>query len=310
MDISIFSSVSKYPIPEFENRDWLDKTTLTVAKCWKEKQKNYRHRNLKVKNAAFRSCVFCGSAADSREHVFAKRLCARAGAKKYLVAVGLFVEGKGHSIRNRNLIEGVLVRHVCAKCNNTWMNDLEAWFESRLGFLIEPQWPKLALAMIKELKAERSRLAQWLMKTAVMYSKASVQGDHRVEFSTDVTRKIKDGTLPENCWVDLAYSKSLFAVGAGISRIFNVINAGQPPQHKVLNSGDGFKFIVQFNHLLLRLGQVPNANVTYQSQRGECPVRLYPTPLRIPNNFEYTDMMQFERSVILETWQGCPGNIK
>ena len=35
-----------------------------------------------------------------------------------MVAVGHFVEGKGNFVRNRNLIEGVLVRHVCAKCNN------------------------------------------------------------------------------------------------------------------------------------------------------------------------------------------------
>jgi hypothetical protein len=40
------------------------------------------HRILrKMKITAFRSCVFCGLTADSREHVFAKRLCARAGAK-------------------------------------------------------------------------------------------------------------------------------------------------------------------------------------------------------------------------------------
>jgi hypothetical protein len=190
------------------------------------------------------------------------------------------------------------------------MNDLEAWFESRLGFLIEPQWPKLALSMVEDLRSERNKLAQWLVKTAVMYSKAGVQGDHRVEFPQDVTQKIKDGILPENCWVDLASSKYVSAVGAGITRIFNVINGREPPQYKVLNNGGGFKFTVQFNHLLLRIGQVPNANVTYQSRHGERPIRLYPTPLLIPNDFEYDNMMQFEHSVVLETWQGCPGNIE
>ncbi|HTV40680.1 MAG TPA: hypothetical protein VMF08_08895 [Candidatus Sulfotelmatobacter sp.] len=190
------------------------------------------------------------------------------------------------------------------------MNDLEAWFESRLGYLIEPQWPKLALMMIEELRSERNKLAQWLMKTAIMFSKASLQGEYPVEFSADVMQKVKDGILPENCWADLAYSKSVASkVGGTITRHFHVINGGKP-QDQVLNNGDGFKFNVQFNHLLLRLGQMPNANVTYQSQRGECPVRLYPTPLRIPDNFDYEDIMQFEHSLVLETWNGCSGNIR
>jgi len=81
-------------------------------------------------------------------------------------------------------------------------------------------------------------------------------------------------------------------------------------QIQVLKSGDGFKFIVQFNHLLLRIAQAPGANVTYQSQRGELPVRLYPTPIpRTPENFAYEDIMKFEHSVVLETWAGCRGNI-
>jgi hypothetical protein len=258
-----------------------------------------------------RFCVFCGSPADSNEHVFALRLCNRAGAVKYPVIAGLSVEGQENVTRKEHQIEAVQVRHVCAKCNNGWMNDLEAWFESRLGFLIEPQWPQLALPMIEALNSERNKLAQWLMKTAVMFSLASLQGEHRVEFSPTVTRKIKDGILPENCWVDSAFSKSvLSAVGGTITRVFYVKNGGQPIQSQVLKNGDGFKFIVQFNHLLLRIGQAPNANVTYQSWQGESPVRLYPTPApKIPDNFAYEDIMKFEKAVVLETWKGCCGSI-
>ena len=264
-----------------------------------------------MKSDAVRSCVFCGAAADSKEHVFAKRLCKRAGAVKYPIVVGLSTEGKKPVTRNEHLIEGIQVRHVCTGCNNGWMNDLEGWFESRLGFLIEPQWPKLALAMIEEIKPERNKLAQWMMKTAVMFSRASLQGEHPVRFSRTITEKVKDGILPENCWIDLAYSKAKPSTVAGtITRCFRVINGRQPMQVQVLKSGDGFKFIVQFNHLLLRIGQAPGANVTYQSSRGELPVRLYPTPAPgIHDNFAYQDFMQFEHSVILETWKGCQGNI-
>lgn len=259
-----------------------------------------------------RSCVFCGGAADSREHVLALRLCERAGAVNYPIVAGLSTEGKEPVTRNgQHLIQNVTVRHVCKKCNNGWMNGLEEWFESRLGYLIEPQWPKLALAMIEELKAERKTLAQWLMKTAIMCSKAVVHGQHPVKFSTDTTLKLKEGILPENCWVDLAYSKKISTVVGGlITRHFRVQNGGHPLKNMVLNYGDGFKFIVQFNHLLLCLGKVPNANVTYRSQRGELPIRLYPTPLSIPQDFEYQDIKEFEQAVLLKTWLGCTGNIK
>jgi hypothetical protein len=259
---------------------------------------------------ASRYCVFCGLPADSKEHVFALRLCERAGASKYPVIVGLAAEGKDNVARTEHPIDAFSVRQVCADCNNNWMNNLEAWFELRLGSLIERQWPESALKIIEELQLERHKLAQWLMKTAVMFSCASLQGEHPVEFVPEVTRKIKSGIVPENCWVDLAYSKSTKSrLGGGITRCFRVINGGAPVASQVLKNGDGFKFIIQYNHLLLCIGQVPSANITYLSHRGELPVRLYPTSDPIPNDFAYDDIMHYERSIELETWAGCRGNI-
>ena len=120
---------------------------------------------------AKRSCVFCGGPANSREHVFAKRLCKRAEAERFSVISGLFIEGEGTVTRKEHQLEAVQVRQVCLTCNNTWMNDLEVWFERRSGCLIEPNWPKLALPMIESIKEECTQLAQWLMKTAVMFKR-------------------------------------------------------------------------------------------------------------------------------------------
>jgi hypothetical protein len=257
-----------------------------------------------------RHCVFCGAAADSREHVFAKRLCKRAGAVKFKVIAGLSVEGETKAVRETHEIESVQVRHVCKGCNNNWMNDLEAWFEKRLGFLIEPQWPKLALSMIETLKTEREQLAKWLLKSAVMFNLASLQGEHRVKFAPEMIRGIKEGIIPKNCWVDLAYAK-MPTVGGTITRCFRVINGGIYNPSQIVEDGGSFKFYVQFNHLLLRIGQAPNANVTYQSWQGEFPVRLYPKPApKTPDKFTYEDIMKFEHAVILETWLGCRGNIR
>ena len=214
-----------------------------------------------LKTNASRSCVFCGSPADSKEHVFALRLCNRAGAEKYSVVAGLSVEGRENVTRPAHIVQNVQVRHVCAKCNNGWMNDLEAWFEKRLGFLIEPDWPGFALpGIIEALKSERNMLAQWLMKTAITFSLATIRGENPVEFVPAVTHKLKQGILPENCWVDLAYSKTVpTIVGGAITRIFHVKNGGEPIQDKVSN--DGFNFIVEFNHLLLRIAQARSVQI-------------------------------------------------
>ena len=151
-------------------------------------------------------CVFCGSRANSDEHVIATRLFKRAGAVRFSVIPGVYTEGQEMRTRPKHTLESFTVGRACRECNHGWMNDLEDWFESRLGYLIEPKWPKLALTMIEELKPERNKLAHWMMKTAVTFSLSTMESEYRVVFPADVTLKIKEGILPKNVWVDLAYS--------------------------------------------------------------------------------------------------------
>ena len=260
-------------------------------------------------NILRRHCVFCGSPADSREHVFAKRLCKRAGAIRFTVVPGIYSEGTGTITRKQHLIENFQVRHVCTSCNNGWMNGLEVWFEERLGLLIEPNWPKLALPIIETVMQDRQKLAQWLLKTAVMFNLGSMKGSLPIDFEPRVTRTIKDGILPDSCWVDLAYCK-LPTIGGVMGKCFQVINAGQYNSCQILAPGLGFRFTVQFNHLLLRIARAPGANITYKSWSGELPVRMYPSPVpKVHDHIAYDDVMKFEHAVILETWLGCEGNL-
>jgi hypothetical protein len=115
------------------------------------------------------------------------------------------------------------------------------------------------------------------------------------------------GKIPDYCWVDIGFS-CLSTVGAGIGKCFRTINGGQY-QYSQVFSGFGFSFIVQFNHLLLRIASAPTADVEYDPSFGGKPVRLYPTPdsrIVIP---EYADFMKFQHSLVLRTWLGCKGNI-
>jgi hypothetical protein len=255
-------------------------------------------------------CVFCGSRANSDEHVFAETVCECAGDLFYPVSAGLSVEGQANVIRNARPmpIKSLKVNCVCRTCNQTWMSKLEVWFVSRLGFLIKPQWPENSVVLIEALKSERDKLAHWLIKTAVTFNHSMMKGKHSVEFSFAVTQKIKDGILPENCWVDLAYSKAK-TFGAMITNQFDVINGGKLFPGVVMKNGDGFNFVIQFNHLLLRIARAPHVGeFIYSNENGELPVRLYPTPSpQTPDNFAYEDMMNFQRSIILRTWAGCCG---
>ena len=148
------------------------------------------------------------------------------------------------------------------------------------------------------------------MKTAVTYSHTTLETNHQVEFPFAVTQKIKDGILPENCWVDLAYSKSA-ATSAAITRHFYVKNGNQPIQNFVLENGHGFHFVFQLNHLLLRIAQAPQVGeFFYGNQSGAIPIRLYPTPsAQTPENFAFEDVVDFHQSLILKTWEGCRGSI-
>lgn len=255
-----------------------------------------------------RKCVFCGEPADSREHVFAKRLCERAQAKKLAVVAGIYTEGEGMKRRPKHLLDTLTVRHVCAKCNNGWMNALEEWFEKRLGYLIEPVWPRLAHEFISAVGPERHKLAQWLMKTAVMFNCAAMKGKNHVDFPLNVVSDIATGKIPEYCWVDLGFAKQ-GDVGCGIGKCFRTINGGQYQPSQVY-SGFGFHFVIQLNHLLLRIARVSGADVDYDSTLGGRPIRLYPISdhqvIVVP---EYLDNMKFQNSLVLRTWRGCQGNV-
>lgn len=94
-----------------------------------------------------------------------------------------------------------------------------------------------------------------------------------------------------------------------IGKCFRTFNGCQYHQWQTYN-GFGFRFVIQFNHLLLRMSLAPGAEVIYDPELGGPPLRIYPVPLcgqtAVP---EYQDLMQFEHCVVLKTWDGCRGNV-
>jgi hypothetical protein len=126
-----------------------------------------------------RKCIFCDGVPVTREHVIAERLTKRMGRSQFAVIPGRTTQAEGTKARERVLLHALTVKSVCATCNNGWMNDLEAWFERRLGFLIEPVWPKLADEMISTVASQGRSLALWMLKSAAMFDQSSLLKSNR-----------------------------------------------------------------------------------------------------------------------------------
>src|SRR6266576_1251373 len=94
-----------------------------------------------------RTCLFCDAAADSREHVIPEWLSKRMAIRNEPFHPAIFNEAVGHKAYPSIKPESFRTRQVCTSCNNGWMSLLETEFQRRLGFLVEPEWPRLATDM-------------------------------------------------------------------------------------------------------------------------------------------------------------------
>lgn len=88
-----------------------------------------------------KQCIFCGSTANSKEHVISKRLAKRMRISDKQITVAALTESRGYKERKRHPLLSYEVRCVCKTCNSGWMNALEAFIEESVGSLIEPKWP-------------------------------------------------------------------------------------------------------------------------------------------------------------------------
>src|SRR4051794_34926714 len=109
-----------------------------------------------------RSCVFCGRAPVTKEHVWPDWMRRREGIREARTHRQVF-ERHGEIEEDRDWESQpfkMTVRAVCRECNNGWMGDLEANAKALLGPMLDGRGRQLH-------RGGQLHLAAWALKTAL-----------------------------------------------------------------------------------------------------------------------------------------------
>jgi hypothetical protein len=140
-----------------------------------------------------RKCVFCESAASTKEDAWPRWL-----VRRLFSTIGVEVEGQrgdkpAKKWRLKQLAQPIKI--VCAGCNNGWMSDLEGSAKTVIEPLIDSDKYDFAIE-------DRRNLTRWVLKTAMVFESL---GDDRKAFYSQVDRDdVRRGGLPSgyhSVWV-------------------------------------------------------------------------------------------------------------
>jgi hypothetical protein len=240
-------------------------------------------------------CMFCGGGPLTREHIIAERLTKRM-QRTTLAVVSAKSTDSGKEGRPPILLHSLVLKHVCGTCNHGWMNDLEDWVETKLGGLIEPGWPKTPEPLITAIAPETTKLAHWLLKTAATFDRTSLLSSKI--FSDEICRVMKRGNIPAETQIHLAFAQKP-ELACALSRSFQTVN-GNVHHSMQVHTGNGFRFSIQMNHLLLRILCTPGAVPTFVSPlEPHLPICMYPRFARTSYGYRY--IFAFEVCLVLKT---------
>lgn len=243
-------------------------------------------------------CVFCGNPGGNREHIIAQWLVERMGAVDYPVVIA---HRKEDAIKSRppHLLNTYITKSVCRACNNGWMSDLEGWFKTNLGMLVEPTWPKMANELIRSALVEKEMLAKWALKTVIMMDANSMM---EAVTAPELGTSLYTGHLPPEMVVEIGFMQEK-AVGGLLTHGFWMRNGANPVSWQKHKSGQSFKAVIQMNHLAIRVFRAPNTHASYLATNARLPLRCYPAS-QDPNtvDFRFHDVMEFDQNLELETW--------
>jgi hypothetical protein len=240
-----------------------------------------------------RTCIFCAKPADSEEHPIALWLIERMQVGNQPIRVGKRTALEINA-RPPHSLKSLSVRKVCSSCNSGWMGDLEAWFQGAGGLLVGPIWPQLADIIISMLQGDQ--FAKWALKTAIMLDQAGMIAP---VISESFAQDLFEGTITGGITVDLAFIDST-EVAVIFSDGFWTYNGPGGRAWQKHSGGMGFKFVLQLNHLAIRVFCTPEARPLYVAKpdnQDQRPVRCFPDRSDpFGTNYRYRSVFEFDDS--------------
>jgi hypothetical protein len=216
-------------------------------------------------------CVFCGKPGGSEEHIISTSVQRRMRITEVEIESGIRDAEDYGQFRKSHRFEKLVTREVCDECNRGWMSQLEIDFLAVAGKLIQPDWPEVDAAFIRECVKGSTTIGRWAIKTAIT---ASLAGVLHYRIPPEIAVGVRLGKLPETFALKLAHIRE---------RSFNLlINPGfkflgeNGEEWKVSESGKAFDAVFQLNHLAIRAINAPRATVGFEAPDRILPISAFP----------------------------------
>lgn len=206
-------------------------------------------------------CLFCKSAAKSREHVIPEWLSKRMAIRDLGFHPAHYSEVSGLEARPLVKCGSLKTKCVCQKCNNGWMSELENWAKSRFGDYVEPAVQFDHLSGLQIIRNESDLIVRWMLKTAIMVQTALPKGV-MVKVVPRLYPVASGAEEPRDFFVWAAHIvKPQF--NFRLLRGFPVWNGGVLEPFQV--HAESMNFSIQMNHLALCLFRCPGASPVLKS---------------------------------------------
>jgi hypothetical protein len=141
------------------------------------------------------------------------------------------------------------------------MSGLEAWAQNRFGENVEPGADFDFLVGMNPIRDEPNLIVRWLLKTAIMVERALPRGT--MESVVPSLYSVAFGTRePTDFFVWASYIVSP-RFDFQLTRGFPVWNGGRLQPYQVHK--ESMNFVIQMNHLALRLFRCPTASPTFKA---------------------------------------------
>jgi hypothetical protein len=176
------------------------------------------------------------------------------------------------------------------------MSELEKWFNETLGSMIEPNAPFPSNEQLEAVVKNEERLTRWLLKTTVTVQQSSMFKEKDI-VPKSLLPLIQNGPLPSDLWVELGWSEDA-RLDHRLIKGHPIINGGVFHQNQVHQ--DGFRFILQLNHLLLRIYRIPGAAPVLVVEQPVV-VRGSREPRSVMSTMFFQGIWDFDRSLVIST---------